>query len=164
MAEKHKLIILIPFLIIVLFLNGCNKSENKNGSVSTGKDSSKRSLNDSSTDQKNNLTESKKEELSGNFLRPIRSADAPSYVGQKVLIKGNVAQVVARSKVVYLNIDGKFPKNKFCAVVFSDKLKLFNKINEYEGKEVEIEGVISKYKDKFEIILNDPAMIRMAQK
>lgn len=159
MAEKYRAILIVPVLMMFLYFSGCDKPEVKNESASTKKDTA---LNTSAS-PKNNITETRKDELSGNFLRPVSSSAASSYIGQRVLVKGKVAQIVKGSKVTFLNIDSKFPKNKFCAVIFSDKQKLFSRIEEYEGKEVEIEGVVSKYKDKAEIILNDPLMIRPAQ-
>ncbi|CAN5549368.1 hypothetical protein BH10BAC5_BH10BAC5_09180 [soil metagenome] len=92
----------------------------------------------------------------------VTSENVTSYTGKHVTLKGIVSQIVQKNNITYINIDKKFPKNKFFAVIFSDKQHLFRKIDELEGKTVEIEGTVSIYKGKYEIILNDPAMIRVS--
>ena len=98
------------------------------------------------------------------FLKPeklISASEAANNVGKVVTVKGFVADVNVREKVAYLNFTQKFPDNDFTAVVFSNKFAEFGDLNEYQGKSVEVTGVVSTFKNKAQIVLNDKSQIKV---
>ncbi len=152
---------LLFFILLISGFNGCSKTEN-NTSTPTPPSPPKVVKSDSVPD-KNTVAEIKSDSLKDSTSVSVISTNESSiYLGKKVIVKGIVAQIFSKDSVTYLNIDKKFPVNKFFAVIFSDKLSLFPDIKKCTGKQVEIEGVITKYKGKSEIILNDPKMIRLS--
>lgn len=89
----------------------------------------------------------------------ISPLEAGSYNGKTVTVKGFVADVYQSDKVAYLNFVEKFPKNPFTAVIFASKFGDFPDIVKYKNKDVEVTGRVSMYKEKAQIILNNPKQI-----
>ena len=95
----------------------------------------------------------------------ITPAKAKANIGKEVIIKGKIDQVVKSAAGNYFfNMGGKFPHNKFTAIIFKSDVKKFGRLNTYEGKEVEISGRIREYNDKPEIILDSLAQIKIINK
>lgn len=95
----------------------------------------------------------------------ISPAKAKNNIGKEVIVSGKIDQVLKSTKGNYfLNMGGKFPQNKFTAVIFKSDAKKFGRINTYEGKEVEISGKIREYNGKPEIILNSLKQIKIIEK
>jgi len=96
----------------------------------------------------------------------ISPAKAKNNIGKEVIITGKIDQVVKSTGGNYFfNMGGKFPHNKFTAVIFKSDAKKFGKvINTYEGKNVEITGKIKEYNGKPEIILNSVDQINVIEK
>lgn len=161
---KH--LFLLTVFILIAIVSGCNKisrtetanDQIKNDSVLTVNDTLKSSLN-AGGEKGNGLENGLKEE--SKKTETVSSENIAAYKGKHVIVKGVVSQIISKDKVTYLNIDHKFPKNKLCAVIFNDKKNLFSNINKLEGKQVLIEGNVTNFKDKLEIILTDPAMLRL---
>ncbi len=84
----------------------------------------------------------------------IKPDDAQYHVGENVTIIGKIDQINHSSKATFLNMGGKFPDNTFVGVIFNSDKNSFNNIDSCAGKEVEITGIVKKYKGKLEIILN----------
>jgi len=53
-------------------------------------------------------------------------------------------------------MDGKYPNQPFTAVIFQPDAYKFNYIKSLEGKTIIVKGIIKLYKNKPEIILNNP--------
>jgi exonuclease VII large subunit len=84
----------------------------------------------------------------------VKSEDAGNYFGKEVIVVGELSQVsTSRSGTTFLNIDGKYPNNKFTAVIFKDYKDVFKDVKKLVGKKVEIKGKVKEYKGIFEIIL-----------
>jgi DNA/RNA endonuclease YhcR with UshA esterase domain len=95
----------------------------------------------------------------------ISPSKAKNNIGKEVIIAGKIEQVVQSSGGNYFfNMGGKFPHNKFTAVIFKSDAKKFGRLNNYEGKNVEITGKIQKYNGKPEIILNSLSQIKIIEK
>ena len=59
--------------------------------------------------------------------------------------------------------DSKYPNNAFNSVIFksvADKFKDFDKL---ESKKIEIKGRLKEYRSIPEIILNDPAQLKIVE-
>ena len=89
----------------------------------------------------------------------IKAEDAKNHVTQTDTVTGKIEQVKTTASTIYLNIGGKYPDNPFSAIIFIKNRDLFPDVNTYEGKNVEVIGIIQLYKDKPEIILNDPKQL-----
>ena len=95
----------------------------------------------------------------------ISPAKAKSNIGKEVIVSGKIEQVVKTGAGNYFfNMGGKFPHNKFTAVIFKSDAKKFGRLNTYEGKNVEISGKIKEYEGKPEIILNSKDQIKIIDK
>jgi DNA/RNA endonuclease YhcR with UshA esterase domain len=92
----------------------------------------------------------------------IAAADAKAHVGQTVTVEGAVsAATTARSGVTFIDIGGSYPDNAFAAVIFADDAGKFPNIRALDGKTVDVSGAVRLYKGKPEIIVSDPAQIKM---
>jgi len=89
------------------------------------------------------------------------SKEAGSHIGDYAKVKGYVADVNVREKVAYMNFDNKYPKHTFTAVVFKEKFEVFGDLNRFRNKNVEVEGKISTYNNKPQIILNSVKQIKI---
>jgi exonuclease VII large subunit len=78
-----------------------------------------------------------------------------SNLGNKVQISEKISQVsYASNGNVYLNIGGKFPRNKLSLVIFKNNIYNFADLKKYENKLVRAKGKISNYKGRMEIVIN----------
>ena len=91
----------------------------------------------------------------------IRPDDAKYHIGEKIIVVGKVEQINHSAKATFLNMGGKYPDNTFVGVIFNSDKTSFKDIDSNTGKEVELSGIIKKYKGKLEIILNDPTQIKV---
>ncbi|MGD0709944.1 MAG: hypothetical protein ABR968_02060 [Bacteroidales bacterium] len=91
----------------------------------------------------------------------IRPDDAKYHIGEKIIVVGKVEQINHSAKATFLNMGGKYPDNTFVGVIFNSDKGSFKDIDSNTGKEVELSGIIKKYKGKLEIILNDPTQIKV---
>jgi DNA/RNA endonuclease YhcR with UshA esterase domain len=92
----------------------------------------------------------------------IQPSDAPQHLGQTVTVGGTVSEVhTARSGVTFINMGGRYPDQAFTGVIFADDADKFPNVESLTGKAVDITGRVQSYKGRLEIILNDPAQIRV---
>ncbi len=83
----------------------------------------------------------------------IGAADAGKFYDQRMIVTGTVAQVTLRPTIVFLNLDQPYPNSPFAAIIHSENTNQFGDLKSLQGKAVEIEGTIKKYRDKPEIVL-----------
>jgi DNA/RNA endonuclease YhcR with UshA esterase domain len=96
--------------------------------------------------------------MSQDIIKP----DVALYnIGEKVIVIGTVDQIKHSDKAVFLNMGGNYPDNPFAAVIFNSDKDNFKNVDSYEGREVEISGIVKRYKGKQEIILNSSAQIKI---
>jgi DNA/RNA endonuclease YhcR with UshA esterase domain len=91
-----------------------------------------------------------------NNLVPLKisAADATNYYDREMTVTGKVAQVTIRPTVTFLNLDEKFPISPLAVVIIHGHSSYYGDANALKGKSIEIRGVIKKYKDKPEIVLD----------
>ncbi len=135
-----------------------NKDDTKHNN-SVQKDSSDKS--GSSKNDKGSNEKSFRDEKPVAVITPLEAGD---YTGKTVTVKGFVADVYKSEKVAYLNFVEKYPDNPFTAVIFADKFSDFGDIQKFKGKNVEVTGRVSMYKNKPQIILNNESQIKIAGK
>ncbi|MBK8550781.1 MAG: hypothetical protein IPL53_06855 [Ignavibacteria bacterium] len=100
---------------------------------------------------------------SSSSLKTITSKEVKLHIGDSLIIKGYVADIYLSDKVAYLNFENKFPKNVFTCTVFSGKMNEFGDLSSFKGKNVEVTGKISTYKNKPQVILNSKDQIKIIQ-
>jgi hypothetical protein len=82
------------------------------------------------------------------------------YIGKEVEITDTIAQVKIASKAFYLHFAGKYPNNKFSAVIYDIDFANFpDRLKWKEGKVATITGTVRLYHDKPRIILADTNQI-----
>ena len=91
----------------------------------------------------------------------IGAADAEKHYNQEMIVTGKVAQVTLRPTIVFLNLDKPHPASPFTAIIRSENTNRFDNLNSLEGKPIEIRGMIKKYNDKPEIIVESPDQIKV---
>jgi DNA/RNA endonuclease YhcR with UshA esterase domain len=96
-------------------------------------------------------------------IKKIKPAEAKNYIGKVVAVAGVLTELHKTDNIIYLNIDGKYPDNVFSAVIFSDDFDEFKNIDSFEGKTVEITGIVKEYNNKAEIILNTGTQLKIVK-
>jgi hypothetical protein len=86
--------------------------------------------------------------------RRISAIEAEKHYGESVIVTGKVVQVSIRPRLVYVNLDKKYPESPMYCVVFARATNQFGDLKKLEGKQVEVKGKIEKYQSKPQIILN----------
>jgi len=94
----------------------------------------------------------------------ISAAEAEKHYQETVIVTGKVAQVSIRPKLVYINLDKKYPESPMYCVIFARATNQFGDLKKLEGKQVEITGKIEEYQDKAQIILNSTNQLKVIEK
>ncbi len=95
-------------------------------------------------------------------IKIISWKKANKHYGEFVIVKGKIVKTYNSGKICYLNFSFDW-KNNLTAIIFSSDFDKFppNPEKFYFFKNVEIRGVIKKYKNRPEIILKQPFQIRI---
>jgi DNA/RNA endonuclease YhcR with UshA esterase domain len=93
----------------------------------------------------------------------IAAPDATKHVGETLTVEGTVSEVHHdyRSGVTFIDLNGRFPNQAFTGVIFKDDAKNFPNVDSLTGKVVDINGPITLYKGRVEIILHDATQIKV---
>jgi DNA/RNA endonuclease YhcR with UshA esterase domain len=94
----------------------------------------------------------------------ISAAEAEKHYDETVIVTGKVAQVSFRPKLVYINLDKKYPEAPMYCVVFARATNQFGDLKKLEGKQVEVKGRIEEYQSKPQIILNSTNQLKIIEK
>lgn len=96
------------------------------------------------------------------YADTISPAQAIDYAGQDVVVEGVVSQVSVSGKgTTFLNFGGLYPDEIFYAVIFANNSDLFPGVENLEGRNVTVTGVIEIYRGKPEIILASPDQLQL---
>lgn len=91
----------------------------------------------------------------------VAAKGAELFYNQAATVTGKVAQVTIREKVVFLNIDEKFPDSPFTGVIFAKDTNQFSDLPKLKGQSVAITGKIKQYDSKPEIILTNASQLKI---
>jgi endonuclease YncB( thermonuclease family) len=107
-------------------------------------------------------------QLSKTALLPQHSAkridytEAPNHVGEYACVSGKIDHVyISQKGNTFLNFCPDYKTCPFHAVIFSSDAYKFSNPKQYEGKTVEITGLIRAYKGRAQIILDDLSQIKI---
>jgi DNA/RNA endonuclease YhcR with UshA esterase domain len=93
----------------------------------------------------------------------ITPEQAAKKIGESAVVRGKVVQVNKREKVCNLNFGGSFPKHVFEAVIFATDFKTFPELEKLEGKTVELNGKITDYKGKPQMVLKTRSQLKVVE-
>ncbi len=89
-------------------------------------------------------------------------SDAQSHVGENGCVVGKIEKVfISKSGTIFFDYCSDYKTCPFTAVIFKSDSSKFDNIYEYQGKTIELKGLIKSYKGKPEIIINDSSQIKI---
>jgi DNA/RNA endonuclease YhcR with UshA esterase domain len=91
----------------------------------------------------------------------ISATEADKHYQETLIVTGKVAQVTLREKLVYINLEKRFPETPFTGVIFARATNQFGNLKSLEGKQVELTGRIEEYRDKPQIVLNSTNQLKV---
>jgi hypothetical protein len=91
----------------------------------------------------------------------IDAKDAAQHVGEAVVVHGTVAEVhTFKGGSIALDFGAKYPNDVFEVYIPVNLASVVGDMNQYENKEMVVEGTIILYKGKPEIKLEDAGQLR----
>ena len=97
------------------------------------------------------------------FIKPVANSIAASsainYIGKRVELCDVVEEVKSFSKGVYVNFGDRYPHNSFAILLWG--MNLSDEIMSLEGRQICVNGVVSSYKGKPQIMLYNLNEIRI---
>jgi hypothetical protein len=92
----------------------------------------------------------------------VTPGNAGKHVGETATVEGVVADVhAAPNGMILLDLGGRYPDNKFVAVIFPNRTIAFGRMSGYIGNQVQISGAIQMYHGKPEITLTNEGQIQV---
>ena len=93
----------------------------------------------------------------------IAPEEAGKHLEQHVIVRGTVSQVVVtKNLTTHVHFGGIYPNQVFTATFFKASRPEFPGVQDYEGKVVEVEGVVHITRKKPEILVIEARQIRLA--
>jgi DNA/RNA endonuclease YhcR with UshA esterase domain len=93
----------------------------------------------------------------------ISPEDAGRHLDQHVIVRGTVSQVVVtKNLTTHLHFGGIYPDQVFTITFFKGSRKQFPEVEKYEGKLVEVDGVVHITRNKPEMVIVDKTRLRLA--
>ena len=97
--------------------------------------------------------------VSNNCVSYIKADD---FVGERKCIYGKVINVyVSKKGNVFLDFCQDYRTCPFSAVIFQLNVSKFSDLSKYQGKNIELTGLIKTYKGRPEIVINEPQQIKI---
>jgi len=89
----------------------------------------------------------------------LKADQAAAHVGETATVEGRVSVSKTAGGETYLDIGGTGSSAPFSAYVSRSNRSAFQDVDKLDGKNVQITGRISTFRDKPEIFLTDPSQI-----
>ena len=84
----------------------------------------------------------------------VPAAQAYKHIGDYRVVCGYVAQVKGFSKGKYLNLGTSYPNQDVTVVVWNSDMGNFDNLDQYEGRDICVQGTVSSYKGTPQIKLS----------
>lgn len=93
----------------------------------------------------------------------VSITEVVNYVGKEVTLCDSVYTARAMDNISLLNVGGKFPKEVITVVIFKSDRSKFEKepVELYSNKRICITGKVTLYKDKLQLVVNDPKQVKL---
>jgi S1/P1 Nuclease len=91
----------------------------------------------------------------------IGPAQAANYYYSEMTVTGKVVEVSVHRTIALLNLDKPSPDSPLTAAVFSDNFGRFGDFQKYQGQDVKIQGAITDYHNRPEVILESANQIQI---
>lgn len=93
----------------------------------------------------------------------VTAKEVVNYVGKEVTLCDSVYSARAMDNISLLNLGGKFPKEVITLVIFKSDRAKFKKepVELFENKRICITGKVTLYKDKLQIVVNEPKQVKL---
>lgn len=143
---------MLRMFILIALISSCTKNEQEEIKIRNVE-----------TEKANPNAIENNEKSSNANTEAISCNDASKHVGDSLTVRGYVADVFESEKVSYLNFENKFPRNVFTCTVFAGSAGSFGDLKKYSGRQVEVSGKITSYKNKPQMILWTEAQIRILE-
>ena len=91
----------------------------------------------------------------------IGTAEAANYYDETMTVTGKVASVSVRPTITIISLDQPAPRSPFTAVIFDANTSLFGDLSKLTNQNVELNGSISEYHKRPEMILDSPNQIKV---
>jgi DNA/RNA endonuclease YhcR with UshA esterase domain len=98
-----------------------------------------------------------------NIPKRISAAEAANHYQETAIVTGKVAQVTIRPKLVFVNLEQKYPQTPMSCVVFARATNQFGDLKRLEGKHVEVRGKIEDYQGKAQIVLTSTNQLKIIE-
>jgi len=84
-------------------------------------------------------------------------------IGKWTRVKGRISRVITApsGNVRFLNFAEGTPDTALSGVIFPDNFSRFPHLKQLIGKEVILEGIVTRYDSRFQIVLHDPSQIQL---
>ena len=90
----------------------------------------------------------------------IDYTQAGAHIGKYASVEGKLLDVyTSKTGTVFLDFCENYKNCPFAGVIFADDAKKFDDLSRYVGSTITLNGKISSYQDKAEIILSNPSQI-----
>jgi DNA/RNA endonuclease YhcR with UshA esterase domain len=103
--------------------------------------------------------------FAANAIPTIDSSKAAFFVGQEVMVCGQVSEIKPFNKGTHINLGSKFPSQHLTFVIWDsvehDFKKRFGELSIFLGKQTCALGTIETYKDKLQIKVTNPQFLRL---
>lgn len=95
----------------------------------------------------------------------IKAEDAVNYVGQKdtVTVIGKVFHIKINDYATFFDIGAVFPDNTFTVIIFAKDKEMVGDVSKYDGKTIEMTGLVTEHKGKPEMEVSNPKQLKMVE-
>ena len=153
----HKLLF---YLILCLLFFSCSRRDDKYQEFVDDKSQTSENKESPKQNTKDNAPQKQAPKLIKREV-VISPLEASQNVGKFAAVRGYVAEVTKRERVAYLNFVESYPKTPFTGVIFAGDFDKFGNLSQFLHKDVEVTGLISTYRNKPQIIINDESQIKI---
>jgi len=95
-------------------------------------------------------------ELTAKFKNGISVSDAMNHIGKNVTVCSRVASIKESAAITQVSLDQKFPNSPLTLIIFGKNYSKFSPLGELlKDKNVCIKGIISEYKGKAQIVVEN---------
>jgi len=95
----------------------------------------------------------------------IKAEDAKNHVDQKdtAIVTGKVFHIKTTDHAIFFDIGGQYPDNPFTVIIFAKDKEAVGDVRKYDGKIIEIRGLITDHNGKPEMVVSNSKQLKIAE-